>query len=122
MVSDSAVATRKQTRSIHSPLLKEEYGESLRLTKFVSFRLARWSSSSSHRRFANAWHYITVSSFAGIQNCPIQDDPGNVTDRAHGWLAGPATVRILEREFEQFGKSEYVRLAGSRWRTCTTCD
>ncbi len=33
-------------------------------------------------------------------------------DRAHGWLSGPATVRILKREFEPFGKTEYVRLAG----------
>lgn len=33
-------------------------------------------------------------------------------DGAHGWLSGPATVRILEREFEQFGQAEYQRLAG----------
>ena len=33
-------------------------------------------------------------------------------DGAHGWLSGPATVRILKREFEQFGKAEYQRLAG----------
>jgi transposase InsO family protein len=32
-------------------------------------------------------------------------------DRAHGWLSGPATVRILRRECEQFGKSEYARVA-----------
>jgi len=33
-------------------------------------------------------------------------------DRAHGWLSGPATVRILKREYQQYGKSEYARLAG----------
>jgi transposase InsO family protein len=33
-------------------------------------------------------------------------------DRAHGWLSGPATVRILQRECQQFGQSEYARLAG----------
>lgn len=33
-------------------------------------------------------------------------------DRAHGWLSGPATVHILKREQEQFGKSEYACLAG----------
>lgn len=33
-------------------------------------------------------------------------------DAAHGWLSGPATVRILKREFEQFGQTEYRRLAG----------
>jgi len=32
-------------------------------------------------------------------------------DRAHGWLSGPATVRILRRECEQFRKTEYARLA-----------
>jgi transposase InsO family protein len=33
-------------------------------------------------------------------------------DRAHGWLSGPATVCILKREHEQFGKVEYACLAG----------
>ena len=33
-------------------------------------------------------------------------------DRAHDWLSGPATVCILRRESEQFGKGEYARLAG----------
>jgi transposase InsO family protein len=33
-------------------------------------------------------------------------------DQAHGWLSGPATVCILKREHEQFGKAEYARLAG----------
>ena len=33
-------------------------------------------------------------------------------DRAHDWLSGPATVRILKREHEQFGQAEYARLAG----------
>ena len=32
-------------------------------------------------------------------------------DRAHNWLSGPATVHILQREHEQFGKGEYGRLA-----------
>jgi transposase InsO family protein len=33
-------------------------------------------------------------------------------DRAHSWLSGPATVRILRRECHQFGKTEYGRLSG----------
>jgi transposase len=33
-------------------------------------------------------------------------------DQAHNWLSGPAAARILQREFEQFGKAEYARLAG----------
>jgi transposase InsO family protein len=32
-------------------------------------------------------------------------------DRAHDWLSGPATVHILKREHEQFGKAEHARLA-----------
>ncbi len=32
-------------------------------------------------------------------------------DKAHDWLSGPATVHILKREYEQFGKSEHARLA-----------
>jgi hypothetical protein len=33
-------------------------------------------------------------------------------DEAHGGLSGPATKRILEREFTVYGKVEYKRLAG----------
>jgi transposase InsO family protein len=33
-------------------------------------------------------------------------------DEAHDTLSGPATRRILEREFEEFGHQEYERLAG----------
>jgi transposase InsO family protein len=31
-------------------------------------------------------------------------------DRAHDWLSGPATLRILKREHELYGKTEYARL------------
>lgn len=33
------------------------------------------------------------------------------TDRAHDWLSGPATVHIFKRAYEQFGQSDYARLA-----------
>jgi transposase InsO family protein len=33
-------------------------------------------------------------------------------DEAHETLSGPATRRILEREYQQYGKQEYQRLAG----------
>jgi transposase InsO family protein len=32
-------------------------------------------------------------------------------DRAHDWLSGPATVHVLQREYEQFGKADHARLA-----------
>ncbi len=33
-------------------------------------------------------------------------------DRTHEWLSGPATRYILKREYEEFGKAKYERLAG----------
>jgi len=33
-------------------------------------------------------------------------------DRAHGNLSGPATQRILEREYHEYGQAAYQRLAG----------
>ena len=33
-------------------------------------------------------------------------------DEAHGTMSGPATRKILEREFGEYGKGEYERLAG----------
>lgn len=33
-------------------------------------------------------------------------------DEAHDTLSGPATRRILQREYQDYGKPEYVRLAG----------
>jgi len=33
-------------------------------------------------------------------------------DRAHGNLSGPATQRILEREYQEYGQAAYQRLAG----------
>jgi hypothetical protein len=32
-------------------------------------------------------------------------------DRAHEWLSGPATLHILQREYEQFGRADCARLA-----------
>lgn len=45
---------------------------------------------------------------------PIQDEPEEVRhadDEAHEGLSGPATRRILEREFREYGKVEFERLA-----------
>jgi hypothetical protein len=33
-------------------------------------------------------------------------------DKGHGNLSGPATKRILEREYSEYGQSVYERLAG----------
>jgi len=34
------------------------------------------------------------------------------TDELHGWLSGPATRKILEREYEVFGHTEFKNLCG----------
>ena len=51
------------------------------------------------RRFAVKYNQQDIALLAGV-------------DCAHGWLSGPATVRIIQRENEQFGKTEYARLGG----------
>jgi len=35
-----------------------------------------------------------------------------VTDELHGWLSGPATKRILEREYRVYGHGQFENLAG----------
>jgi transposase InsO family protein len=34
------------------------------------------------------------------------------TDELHGWLSGPATKKILEREYQVYGRNEYANLCG----------
>jgi transposase InsO family protein len=51
------------------------------------------------RRFAVKYNQQDIALLAGV-------------DCAHGWLSGPATVRIIQRENQQFGKTEYARLGG----------
>jgi hypothetical protein len=51
------------------------------------------------RQFARTYTATDVALLVGV-------------DRAHERLSGPATRRILKREFEQYGKREYERLAG----------
>ncbi|MDO9065757.1 MAG: integrase, partial [Chloroflexota bacterium] len=35
-----------------------------------------------------------------------------MTDELHGWLSGPATKKILEREYRVYGNGQFVNLAG----------
>jgi len=47
---------------------------------------------------------------------PVKYTPADLAllievDRAHGWLGGPATCMILQREWTVFGKREYANLA-----------
>jgi transposase InsO family protein len=34
------------------------------------------------------------------------------TDELHGWLSGPATKRILEREYEVYGHAQFEKISG----------
>jgi 23S rRNA-/tRNA-specific pseudouridylate synthase len=34
------------------------------------------------------------------------------TDELHGWLRGPATKRILEREYEVYGHAQFEKISG----------
>jgi transposase InsO family protein len=54
---------------------------------------------SRRRRFPNKYTEQDVALLAAV-------------DGAHQRLSGPATQRILKREYEEFGKTEFVRLAG----------
>jgi transposase InsO family protein len=71
----------------------------------VTRLIQRYGSSGKVRvtvyrrhRFEQRYTAVDVALLAGI-------------DEAHETLSGPATRRILEREFQQYGKQEYQRLA-----------
>ena len=34
------------------------------------------------------------------------------TDELHGWLSGPATKKILEREFKVYGHTQFENISG----------
>lgn len=53
----------------------------------------------TRRRFATRYTEIDVGLLAEV-------------DRAHERLNGPSTRRILQREYQEFGRKEYARLAG----------
>jgi hypothetical protein len=42
-------------------------------------------------------------------------------DEAHETLSGPATQKILQREYYDFGNKATRDWRGSRWRSCTGC-
>jgi hypothetical protein len=65
------------------------------------------AAERTRRRFATRYTDTDVGLLAEV-------------DRAHERLNGPSTRRILQREYGEFGRKEYERLAGSRHRTFTT--
>lgn len=59
----------------------------------------RGAPAGARRRFPRKYSGEDIALLAGV-------------DRAHRVLSGPATRRILEREYRVYGKPEYERLAG----------
>jgi len=59
----------------------------------------RKSSTVPATAFAVKYNQQDIALLAGV-------------DCEHGWLSGPATVRIIQRDNEQFGKTQYARRGG----------
>lgn len=58
----------------------------------------KWRAGRRHR-FASKYTAADIALLAEV-------------DRAHERLSGPATRRVLEREYQEYGKQEFARLAG----------
>src|SRR5690348_1439113 len=103
LVAQEYLAQRKKQRGAIRAYLSKITGLSLpQLTRLLrKYRKSGVVEPKTYRRrrFARTYTSRDVALLAAV-------------DGAHGWLSGPATVRILQREHEQFGRTEYQRLAG----------
>jgi transposase InsO family protein len=94
---------RKKERGVIRTYLSKVTGRSLaQITRLVRLyvQLGRIETTPYQRhRFAAKYTQADVALLADV-------------DRAHERMNGPATLRILKREYEQYGKVEFVRLAG----------
>lgn len=96
-----AVQGRKQRGAIRAYLSKVTALSLPQVTRLIrQYRREGVVKAASYRRrrFAVKYKKRDIALLAEV-------------DRAHDWLSGPATVRILKREHEQFGKTEFARLA-----------
>jgi hypothetical protein len=94
---------RKKERGVIRAYLSKVTGRSLaQITRLIRLyiQLGRIETTPYQRhRFATKYTQADVALLADV-------------DRAHERMNGPATLRVLKREYEQFGKAEFVRLAG----------
>jgi hypothetical protein len=94
---------RKKQRGIIRSYLNRMTGISMpQLTRLLRrYRQdGRITATSGRRhRFARKYTDADVSLLAEV-------------DKAHQWLSGPATKRIMKREYKLFGNEEFERLAG----------
>jgi transposase InsO family protein len=103
LVAQEYAAQDKRRRGVVRAYLSKVTGLSLpQVTRLIrQYRAGGVVIAAAYRRrrFPNKYSSQDIALLAEL-------------DRAHHWLSGPATVHILKREQEQFGKSEYARLAG----------
>src|ERR1700694_4955816 len=94
---------RKKERGVIRAYLSKVTGRSLaQITRLIRLyvQLGRIETTPYQRhRFATKYTQADVALLAEV-------------DRAHERMNGPATLRVLRREYEQYGKLEFVRLAG----------
>ena len=107
---------------IHAILVEREYVQCGRSDKGLIRRFLRKMSGLSVPQITrlirqHRQHGEIVAQPAQRRRFPTKYTSADVTlladvDRAHQRLSGPATRRILEREFQTFGRKKFERLAG----------
>src|SRR6202165_374347 len=94
---------RKKERGVIRAYLSKVTGRSLaQITRLIRLyvQLGRIETTPYQRhQFATKYTQADIALLADV-------------DRAHERLNGPATLRVLKREYQQYGKAEFVRLAG----------
>jgi transposase InsO family protein len=93
----------KKQRGVVRAYLSKVTGRSLpQITRLIrQYRHSGQIQAQSYRRHRFPRHYTDADTALLAE-----------VDRAHQWLSGPATKRILERESGVFGKLQFQRLAG----------
>jgi transposase InsO family protein len=93
---------RKKERGVIRAYLSKVTGRSLaQITRLIRLylQLGRIETTPYQRhRFASKYTQADIALLADV-------------DRAHERMNGPATLRVLKREYQQYGKAEFVRLA-----------
>ena len=94
---------RKKERGVIRVYLSKVTGRSLaQITRLIRLylQLGRIETTPYQRhQFSTKYTQADIALLADV-------------DRAHERMNGPATLQVLKREYEQYGKLEFVRLAG----------
>ena len=93
----------KKQRGVVRAYLSKVTGRSLpQITRLIrQYRQSGQVQASRYRRHRFPRHYSDADLVLLAE-----------VDRAHQWLSGPATKRILQREFQRFAHQQFQRLAG----------